>query len=265
MKRILIGALDYGLAFGIDRVQRELLERKRLSAVGALVSTDLWAREFRPLQDTMQKVGSDALFGVTLAFSGDRVSPVSSRMQDAYGDQVFTRNQLHRLALFRLLPDEIVLEEALAQLARYSVLMNRAPDFVAVRDEGLARKAISRLVFKAIIRADFDKQPRILLPYGMGKGFDRMRRFSKKYGLEVINEAAPLPETDDRKELQKLLYNHFDGMADSSFVTAIPGQSDERLLRDETRKSIRIRECHHQVLESPQFARTLLEKDIFLH
>ncbi len=104
MKRITLGALDYGLAFGVDRALRELVERGRLSALGAMVATELWPREFRPLQETAEKVGKRALFGVTLAFSGDRVSPVSARMQEIYGDRMFTREQLQRRALLRLLP-----------------------------------------------------------------------------------------------------------------------------------------------------------------
>ena len=107
MKRITLGALDYGLAFGVDRALRELVERGRLSALGAMVATELWPREFRPLQETAEKVGKRALFGVTLAFSGDRVSPVSARMQEIYGDRMFTREQLQRRALLRLLPDHL--------------------------------------------------------------------------------------------------------------------------------------------------------------
>ena len=35
MKRITLGALDYGLAFGVDRALRDLVEQGRLSALGA--------------------------------------------------------------------------------------------------------------------------------------------------------------------------------------------------------------------------------------
>ena len=75
MKRITLGALDYAVAFGVVRTLRSLLLEGRLSAVGCLVASELWSREFKPMQDVAQKVGNRALIGVTLAFSGDRVHP----------------------------------------------------------------------------------------------------------------------------------------------------------------------------------------------
>jgi|GEM_PF-1492090 len=265
MKRITLGALDYGLAFGVDRALRELVERGRLSALGAIVATELWPREFRPLQETADKVGRKALFGVTLAFSGDRVSPVSARMQETYGERMFTREQLQRRAAFRLLPDEVLLEEAHAQLVRYSVLMKRAPDFVAVREGLLARTSLARLVFRAIDHADFEEPPLVISPVGPGLKALRLSRLAKAHELQMLPRAEPLPETDDPEELHRLLHNHFDGMADRSFVAAIPGRSDDRLRRDEPRRKIAIRECQYEVLSSDRFFQTLDQKDVFLN
>ncbi|GAB4527646.1 MAG: hypothetical protein Tsb0019_29690 [Roseibium sp.] len=265
MKQITLGALDYGLAFGVDRALRELVENGRLSAIGALVATDLWPREFRPLLETADKVGKRALFGVTLAFSGDRVSPVSARMQDTYGDRMFSRDKLQWRALLRLLPDELLLEEAKAQLARYSVLMKRPPDFVAVREGMLARTSLARLVFKAIQHADYPEPPLVISPARGGLKPRRLARLAKSFGLRVLPKADPLPETDDPEELHRLLHNHFDGMADMSFVAAIPGQSDDRLRREEPRRKVAIRECQYEVLASDRFFRTLEKKDVFLN
>lgn len=265
MKRITLGALDYGLAFGVDRALRELVEGGRLSALGALVATDLWSREFRPLQETAARVGRRAMFGVTLAFSGDRVSPVSARMQEVYGDRLFTREQLQRRALFRLLPDELLLEEAKAQLARYSVLMKRQPDFVAVREGLLVRTAVARIVFRAIEHADYEVPPLVISPVRSGLKPVRLTRLAMSHGLKMLPKAEPLPQTDDQEELQRLLHNHFDGMSDLSFVAAIPGRSDDRLRRDEPRKKIAIRECQYEVLASDRFFHTLEKKDVFLN
>ncbi|CTQ52595.1 YdjC-like protein [Roseibium album] len=265
MKRITLGALDYGLAFGVDRALRSLVEQGRLSALGALVATELWPREFRPLQETAEKVGKRALFGVTLAFTGDRVMPVSSRMQEIYGDLMWSREKLQRRAFFRLLPDELLLTEAQAQLARYSILMKRQPDFVAVREGLLARTSLAKIVFRAIKHADFDVPPLVILPVRRGLKTHRLRRLAKSFGLEVLPKANPLPEINDPEELHRLLHNHFDGMVDRSFVAAIPGRSDDRLRRDEHRKKIAIRECQYEVLSSDRFFRTLDKKDVFLN
>ncbi len=265
MKRITLGALDYGLAFGVDRALRELVEQGRLSALGAMVATDLWPREFRPLQETAQKVGKRALFGVTIAFSGDRVVPVSARMQETYGDRMFTREQLQRRAWLRLLPDELLLEEAQAQLARYSVLMKRQPDFVAVREGMLARTSLARLVFKAIERADYAVPPLVISPVPSGLKTLRLARLAAAHRLKMLGKADPLPETDDPEELHRLLHNHFDGMKELSFVAAIPGHADDRLRRDEPRRKVAIRECQYEVLASDRFFHTLEKKDVFLN
>ncbi|MDN3718302.1 ChbG/HpnK family deacetylase [Roseibium salinum] len=253
MKRITLGALDYGLAFGVDRALRQLAEHGRLSAVGAIVATELWPREFRPLQETAEMVGKSVHFGVTLAFSGDRVSPVSTRMQEIYGERMFRREKLQRRALLRLLPDELLLDEAKAQLARYSVLMKRQPDFVAVREGLLERTALARLVFKAIEHADFDVPPLLISPVSPGFKASRLARLARPFGLQILQKAAPLPEIANREELHRLLHNHFDGMTDRSFVAAIPGRPDDRLRRDEPRRKIAIRECQYEVLASDRF------------
>lgn len=265
MKRITLGALDYGLAFGVDRALRELVEKGRLSAVGAIVATELWPREFRPLAETVEKVGSQALFGVTLAFSGDRVSPVSARMQEVYGDRMMSREKILRRAFFRLLPDELLEEEAQAQLARYSVLMKRAPDFVAVRDGLLARTSLARIVFKAIAHADFETPPLVISPVQPGLTSLRLGRLARSHNLTLLPRAEPLPDTSDPEELHRLLHNHFDGMTDRSFVAAIPGRADDRLQRDEPKKKILIRECQYAVLSSDRFFQTLDKKDVFLN
>ncbi|MES0880227.1 ChbG/HpnK family deacetylase [Roseibium sp. SCP14] len=265
MKRITLGALDYGLAFGVDRALRDLAERGRLSALGALVATELWPREFRPLQELSEKVGDQVLFGVTLAFSGDRVSPVSARMQEVYGDRMMTREKLQRRAFFRLLPDELLFEEAQAQLARYSVLMKRQPDFIAVREGLLERSSLARLVFKAVQSSDFDNPPLVVSPIRSGLKTLRLARLAKSYQLQMLPKAEPLPEISDAEELHRLLHNHFDGMSDRSFVAAIPGQADDRLRRNEPRKKIAIRECQYEVLSSDRFFRTLDKKDVFLN
>ncbi|MCV0424944.1 MAG: ChbG/HpnK family deacetylase [Roseibium sp.] len=265
MKRITLGALDYGIAFGVDRALRDLAERGRLSALGAMVATDLWPREFRPLQELSDQVGRRVLFGINLAFSGDRIAPVSVRMQETYGDRMFSREKIQRRAFFRLLPDDVLLDEALAQLTRYSVLMKRQPDFVAVREGLLERSSMARIVFKAVKQADFDKPPLVISPIRSGLQTLRLARLARSYGLSVLPKADPLPEISDREELHRLLHNHFDGLSDRSFVAAIPGRPDDRLRRDEHRKKIAIRECQYEVLSSERFFQTLDKKDVFLN
>lgn len=265
MKRITLGALDYGLAFGVDRVLRDLLLAGRLSAVGCLVASELWSREFKPMQDVAERRGHRALIGLTLAFSGDRVRPVSQRMKEAFHDQMPSRGMLQRRAFLRLLPDETLAAEADAQLTRFAFLMNREPDFIAVREGLLDRGAIANIVFDAIKRAEFEKQPLIISPTQSGLQAAWLRRLAGQKGFEMLKKGPSLPETEDPEELHQKLRYHFDGLSDMTFVTCMPGKADDRLRRDEPSEKIAIRECQQEVLASGRFFRTLDEKDVFLN
>ena len=265
MKRITLGALDYAVAFGVDRTLRSLLLEGRLSAVGCLVASELWAREFKPMQEVAEKVGNRALIGVTLAFSGDRVQPVSERMRELYQEKMPSRGSVERRAMLRLLPDEALAAEVDAQLTRFTFLMNREPDFVAVREGLLERSVIARHVFDAIDRAGFKCPPKIISPLEPGLHAKRLVRMAAKHGLQVLPKGPSLPETSVPEELHRKLRHHFDGLADMTFVHCIPGQADDRLRREESREKIAIRECQREVLGSDRFFHTLEEVDVFLN
>lgn len=265
MKRITLGALDYGLSFAVDRTLRDLLRDGRLSAVCCIVAGDLWVREFKPMQELLAQLGHKALVGVTLAFSGDRVRPQSPRMRATYGEAMPKPGVWERRSLLRLLPDEILAEEAVAQLRRFADLMGRPPDLVAVRDGLLACGPFARIVLEAIDRAGFDKKPLLLSPVEPGLQARRLAKMAATRGLKVLPKGPSLPPTDQPDELHRLLRNHFDGLPDMTFVTSIPGSADDRLRRDEPRDKIAIRECQREVLASGRFFRTLDEKNVFLH
>jgi len=265
MKRVTLGALDYGVSFSVDRTLRQLLESGRLSAVGCLVASDLWSREFKPLQEVVDALPHKALTGVTLSFSGDRVRALSQRMRATYGDAMPPASKWVHRSMLRLLPDEILLEEALAQLARYTDLMNRPPDLVAVRDGLLAHSGIARVVVDAVQKSNFSEAPCLVSPTEVPRLAGRLERQAAEAGLTLLPKGPPLPETDDPERLHTLLKHHFDGLADMSFVASIPGRADTRLRRDEPREKIAIRECQREVLSSQRFFQTLVEKDVYLH
>lgn len=265
MKRVILGALDYGVSFGVDRTLRELLANARLSAVGCLPASPLWSREFKPMQEVASEVGDRALVGVTLAFSGDRVHPVSKRMQSTNGFYMPSSSKWARRAFFRMLPDEVLEAEAAAQLERYSQLMEREPDFVAVRDGLLAHGPVAKLVIRAIQSQNYETSPALLSPDMSRSVEKRLQKLGSKAGLRVLSKGPPLPPVKDPSVLQQKMKSHFNGLQDMSFVISIPGKADDRLRREEPREKIAIRECQREVLSSNQFFQTLVEKDIYLN
>ncbi|MEJ8473575.1 ChbG/HpnK family deacetylase [Roseibium algae] len=265
MKRITLGALDYGLAFGVDRTLRNLLLDGRLSAVGCMVATDLWSREFKPIQEVASTLGDKAMVGLTIALSGDRVRPLSHRMAALFGADMPSRSSLERRAMLRLLPDEIIKGEIQAQIDAYRSRMNCDPDFIAVREGLLDRTAIVKLVVSTLSEAEFSKQPVLVNSVPRGLQAARVKRIASKAGFSVLPWGPPLPETDDVEQLHDFLRHHFDGLADMTFIACLPGIADDRLRRDETLKKIAIRECQQEVLSSLRFFRTLDETNVFLN
>lgn len=265
MKRITLGALDYGVAFGVDRTLRALLLQGRLSAVGCLVASELWRRESVPMKEVAAEVGDRALVGVTLAFSGAHVEPVSEHMRSIYHDKMPSRGAIERRAMLRLLPDEVLLDEAEAQLAHFTGLMKREPDFIAVREGLLDRTEVARLVFEAIERAGLQTPPRIISPLDGGLQASRIARMAAQKGLDVLCKGPPLPETPNVEDLHKKLRHHFDGLADMTFIQCIPGQADDRLRREEPLEKVAIRECQREVLGSDRFFHTLEDANVFLN
>lgn len=264
MKKIYLGALDYGLAFGVDRTLRDLLKYGHLSAIGCLVGSDLWAREFKPLKDLVTDLGSKVQCGLTVALSGEHVSPLGQRMLKEYGEVLPTRSKLERLAILRLLPDEILQEEIVAQVQAYQLRMEAAPDFIAVREGLLDRSCIIRNLLSALEGLDLPERPRLVAPSVTGRGASRFQRMARKAGYPTLNWGAPMPEIDDREQLFTLLKHHFDPMEEDTFVATLAGEADERLRRQESLKKLSIRECHRDVLASQRFFHLLDEREVFL-
>ncbi|NVK33942.1 MAG: ChbG/HpnK family deacetylase [Rhodobacteraceae bacterium] len=264
MKRIILGALDYGLAFGINRTLRDLLEDARLSAIGCIVVADLWSREYKPLLETADKVGKRGLIGLNIVLTGDQFTPLSERMHTTYGGKMFARFHMDRRARLRLLPDEIIKDEIKAQLAAFTQKMGFEPSFVTIREGLLERSVILRLLLDAIDELGFKTKPDLLSPVRAGPQASRLKRIAGERGHQMLPWGAPLPEIPEADDLLGRLRTFFNGMPDGIFIPCLPGVADDRLRREEPLSKILIRECQYTVLSSERFFRILMEKDVFL-
>ncbi|ADZ71884.1 ChbG/HpnK family deacetylase [Polymorphum gilvum] len=265
MKRITLAAVDYGLAFGVDRAVRSLLAARRLSAVGCLVCTDLWSREYLPLRELAEQEAGHALIGLTVALSGRTGEPCSLRWRDTFGASFRTPGWISRRATLRLLPDEIVRSEIVAQIRLFADYFGRAPDFVTLRDGLMRHRVIAGLLMKAVADCGLKKPPLLIFPLAEGWRARRFARFAAKHGLKTLPCGPLLPALEDRAALQQALRGHFDGLADMTFVACMPAVPDDRLRRIESRHQVAVRACQFDVLMSDEFFRTLDEKDVFLY
>lgn len=264
MKKITLGALDYGVAFSVNKTLLDLLDKARLSAVGCLVTSDLWTREFKPLKEMSEQVGKRGMIGLNIALTGAHLYPLSKRMHTIYDGKMFSRFHLDRRARMRLLPDEIIQEEIRDQISAFIDKMEFEPAFIAVREGLMERTVILSLLLNAIEELGLASKPDLVAPIRPGLQAARLRRIAEKRGFRMLPWGRPLPEIADQEDLQKRLKYFFDGMSDGTFVASLPGVADDRLRRNETLQKIQIRECQAEVLGSDRFFRTLMEKDVFL-
>lgn len=265
MKRIVLGSLDYGLSFSVDRTLRQLLEMGHLSAVGCLVATDLWSRDYKPLLDLSPGLVNRAMIGLTIALSGDRVAPMSRRMQDLKQGGMPSRGWLARRAIFRLMPDEILVGEMVKQIQAFVSRMEAEPEFIALRDGLMEYREVARLVLAAVEEAGLVTRPLLVAADHEGRHYKRLKKDVAAKGYNLLPRGPALPEVADTEELHRLLRGHFDGLSDMTFIPCIPGEADDRLRRDEPKPKLAVRECQRLVLASRRFFQTLDQKDVFLN
>ncbi|MFD1695333.1 ChbG/HpnK family deacetylase [Roseibium aestuarii] len=264
MKKIILGSLDYGLAFGIDRTLRDLLAQGRLSAVGCLVGGDLWPREWKPLHDLVQSGGSRMLVGLSLALSGDVTAPLGERMREAFHGRFPSRARLERQAVLRLLPDEIIHQEIGAQLSAFHDRLGFWPDFIAVREGLMSYGEIQRLVLEAVEGFELPVLPALVGPADGARAARKFRRRAEARGFPVLDWGAPVPEIGEEERLFRQLRHHFDPMSDDTFVATLAGEPDDRLRRAEPVEKLALRDLQRKVLASDRFFQLLDDREVFL-
>ncbi|WP_029058580.1 ChbG/HpnK family deacetylase [Stappia stellulata] len=268
MKRILMTSADYGLAFGIDRTLRDLIVEGRLSAVGCLVASDLWTREYLPLRDAVDAARHRTLVGLTLALTRPH-APVSVRGRTRFGDAFPSPRWWRWRDPLRLLPAEDLAEEVDAQLICFEEYYQRPPDFLHVADDLLALPRVARTVIKTV--ALRKHAPALVSPAWPGEGA-RARRVARGFArqaararLRVMQRGPAFPPLATLEAQETHLRNGFNGLDDRTMVFCHLGEADDRLRRLEPRADLSVREVQTGFFKSPVFPLLLVEKDIFLY
>jgi predicted glycoside hydrolase/deacetylase ChbG (UPF0249 family) len=128
-RRIWLCADDYGLSPGVNRAIRDLIERGRLNATSVMVVGSAIGRdEITALQSAVANsprcsIGLHAT--LTAPFR-----PLTMHFQPLEGGMFLSLSKLLRRSLLRRLDPEIIQAELMVQLAAFSDLFGRAPDFV---------------------------------------------------------------------------------------------------------------------------------------
>lgn len=268
MKRILLTSPDYGLTFGIDRALRELIEGGLLSAVGCLVVSDLWSREYLPLRDAVDGVRHHTRVGLTLALAAPH-TPLSLRGRETFGERLPRAGWWRWRDRLRLVPDEVLADEVDAQLACFEEFYQRPAAFLHASEDLLALPRVAAVVLaRAALRR---VRPAVVSPFADVPGrrpshaARRFARMVREAGLHVLPRAPALPDTAQRTPLEQHVWRGLNGQADGAVVLCRPGEIDDRLRRSEPRGLQEVRQAQLDFLRSPAFNLLIVEKDIFLY
>lgn len=262
MKRIVLTAGDYGLAFGIDRSIRDLVAAHRMSAVGCMVASDLWSREYLPLRECVAAAGGRTAVGLTVILSG-AFQPVTPHARRIFGDRFPSTRYFARRGRMSLLPDEILMMEIRGQYERFVAFYGEAPAFVTLHDELDRRPGVAKLVVEALseeIGRGLTVQlrdPRRWSNRGLARRIARLGGASNP-------GSVTMPSSVDDARLHAFFWSGLDFQPDNTCVWCKPGRVDGRLRRLEHIETIEAREAQLAYLKSHKLMLALGEKDLFL-
>ena len=129
MRRIWLCADDYGIAPGVDRAIRDLIERGRLNATSVMVVAPSFARQSAQMLAALNSSGTRAAIGLHVTLTG----PLRPKTPD-YGPAVegafLPLGATLRLAMQQRLDMSALTREIEAQLVAFSAAFGRPPDYV---------------------------------------------------------------------------------------------------------------------------------------
>jgi predicted glycoside hydrolase/deacetylase ChbG (UPF0249 family) len=128
-RRIWLCADDYGLAEGVNRGIRDLIERGRLNATSVMVVASAIGRDdVKALQEVAAKSPRCAI-GLHATLTAP-FRPLTMHFRPTDGGMFLAFPKLLRAGLLRRLDVEMIYGELMVQLAAFEDLFGRAPDFV---------------------------------------------------------------------------------------------------------------------------------------
>src|SRR3984893_6024575 len=165
-RRIWLCADDYGLSPGVSRAIRDLIERGRLNATSVMVVGPAIGRDEAAALLAAAAKSSRCAIGLHVTLTAP-FRPLTMHFRPTDGGMFPAFPKLLRAGLLRRLDPEIIRAELMVQLAAFSELFGRAPDFVdghqhaqlfpQVRDAFLA--AVKEAAPKAWVRQSGRNQP----------------------------------------------------------------------------------------------------------
>lgn len=239
-RRIWLCADDYGIAPGVNRAIRDLIEKGRLNATSVMTVGPAIGRDEADALAAVARTSRCAIgLHVTLT---SPFRPLTTGFRPLDGGAFLPLSAMLRRATARRLDAEMIETEVHAQITAFADLFGRLPDyfdghqhvqlFPQVRDDFLA--AVRRRAPQAWVRqcgraTPFKKrlaQPKALVLDVLSVGF---RERARRAGIGSNSAFAGAYDFTDQRDFAKLMAGFLDGLPDGGLVMCHPGFVDDTL------------------------------------
>jgi predicted glycoside hydrolase/deacetylase ChbG (UPF0249 family) len=241
-RRIWLCADDYGLSPGVNRAIRELIERGRLNATSVMVVGPAIGRdEVRALDEAAARIPRRAI-GLHATLTAP-FHPLTMHFKPLDGGLFLSLPKLLRAGLLRRLDPEIIRAELAAQLATFTKIFGRTPDFVdghqhvqlfpQVRDAFLA--AVKEAAPKAWVRQGGRHQGlarRLGTPKALVLDIlsARFRRDASRANVAFNPAFAGAYDFSKKPDFGELMRQFIDDLPEGGLVMCHPGFVDDILV-----------------------------------
>jgi hypothetical protein len=273
-RRIWLCADDYGLSPGVNCAIRDLIARGRLNATSVMVvGPSIGRDEVSALQIAAANSPRCAI-GLHATLTAP-FRPLTMHFQPIDGGMFLAFPKLLRAGLFRRLDPEIIHAELMVQLATFSELFGRAPDFVdghqhaqlfpQVRDAFLA--AVQEAAPNAWVRQGGRNQPlarRLGTPKALVLDIlsAQFRTRAARANLAFNHGFAGAYDFSKEPDFGELMRAFLDGLPDHGLIMCHPGFVDQTLVSLDPLTTQRERE--HAYLAGEQFPLLLAANKVTL-
>jgi hypothetical protein len=273
-RRIWLCADDYGLAEGVNRAIRELIDRGRLNATSVMVvGSAIGRHEVAALQEVAAKSPRCAI-GLHATLTAP-FRPLTMHFRPTDGGMFLPFPKLLRAGLLRRLDVEMIYAELMVQLDAFKSLFGRAPDFVDghqhVQLFPQARDAFLRAVKEAApgawVRQGGRIQP-LVKRLGAPKALvldvlsAQFRKRATRANVPFNPAFAGAYDFLAQPDFGALMRGFLDGLPEGALVMCHPGFVDETLQSLDPLTTQR--EAEHAFLASEDFAALLATNNVTL-
>jgi chitin disaccharide deacetylase len=273
-RRIWLCADDYGISPGVNRAIRELIECGRLNATSVMtVGPSIGREEVRALQ-TAAAGSPRCAIGLHVTLTAP-FRPLTMHFRPVDGGLFLPFRKLLRAGLLRRLDPEIIRAELMVQLAAFSDLFGRAPDFVdghqhaqlfpQLRDAFLA--AVKEAAPNAWVRQGGRNLPlaqRLGTPKALVLDIlsAQFRQRATRAGIAFNPAFAGAYDFSKEPDFGALMRQFLDGLPEGGLIMCHPGFVDDVLVSLDPLTTQR--EYEHAFLAGEQFPQMLAANKVTL-